>query len=76
MSCNLTDILKRNDLKKSDAYQSGFLEGTVPTYEAYVSLKKSINLALNKEGGRMNYLACIAEGTTETAIIDVLMDHY
>ena len=47
---NLTDILKRNDLKKSDAYQSGFLEGTVPTYEAYMSLKKSIRLAIGKEG--------------------------
>ena len=47
---NMTDILKRNDLKKSDAYQSGFLEGTVPTYEAYMSLKKSIRLALKKEG--------------------------
>ncbi len=23
---NLTNILKRNDIKKSDAYQSGFLE--------------------------------------------------
>ncbi len=47
---NLTDILRRNDIKKSDAYQSGFLEGTVPTYEAYMSLKKSIRLALAKEG--------------------------
>ena len=47
---NLTDILKRNDFKKSDAYQSGFLEGTVPTYEAYMSLKKCIRLALGKEG--------------------------
>lgn len=46
---NLTDILKRNDLKKSDAYQSGFLEGTVPTYEAYMRLKKSLRLALGKE---------------------------
>ena len=46
---NLTDILKRNDLKKSDAYQSGFLEGTVPIYEAYLSLKTSIRLALMKE---------------------------
>ena len=47
---NLTDILTRNDLKKSDAYQSGFLEGTVPIYEAYLNLKKSIRLALGKEG--------------------------
>ena len=39
---NLCNILKRNDLKKSDAYQSGFLEGTTPTYEAYMKLKKSI----------------------------------
>ncbi|MCR5719991.1 MAG: ATP-binding protein [Lachnospiraceae bacterium] len=39
---NLTTILKRNDIKKSDAYQSGFLEGTTPMYEAYMRLKKSI----------------------------------
>ena len=39
---NLSNILKRNDLKKSEAYQSGFLEGTTPTYEAYMQLKKSI----------------------------------
>ena len=46
---NLTDLLKRNDLKKSEAYQSGFLEGTVPAYEAYMSLKKSIRSVLRKE---------------------------
>lgn len=34
---NLSYILKRNDIKKSDAYQSGFLEGTTPAYEAYMS---------------------------------------
>ena len=39
---NLSNILKRNDIKKSDAYQSGFLEGTTPTYEAYMQLKKGI----------------------------------
>ena len=39
---NLSNILKRNDIKKSDAYQSGFLEGTTPTYEVYMQLKKSI----------------------------------
>ena len=43
---NLSNILKRNDIKKSDAYQSGFLEGTTPTYEAYMQLKKSIASAL------------------------------
>ena len=39
---NLSNILTRNDIKKSDAYQSGFLEGTTPTYEAYMQLKKGI----------------------------------
>ena len=39
---NLSNILKRNDIKKSDAYQSGFLEGTTPAYEAYMRLKKSL----------------------------------
>lgn len=39
---NLANILKRNDIKKSDAYQSGFLEGTTPLYEAYMRLKKNI----------------------------------
>ena len=43
---NLSNILKRNDIKKSDAYQSGFLEGTTPTYEAYMQLKKSIAAGL------------------------------
>lgn len=37
---NLSNILKRNDIKKSDAYQSGFLEGTTPTYEAYLKSEK------------------------------------
>ena len=39
---NLSAILKRNDIKKSDAYQSGFLEGTTPMYEAHMRLKKSM----------------------------------
>lgn len=39
---NLCNILERNDIKKSDAYQSGFLEGTTPMYEAYMQLRKSI----------------------------------
>ncbi len=43
---NLSTILKRNDIKKSDAYQSGFLEGTTPMYEAYMRLKKSMAAAL------------------------------
>ncbi len=39
---NLSAILKRNDIKKSDAYQSDFLDGTVPAYDAYMDLKKSL----------------------------------
>lgn len=39
---NLSCILTRNDIKRSDAYQSGFLEGTTPTYEAYIRLKESL----------------------------------
>ena len=45
---NLSYILKRNDIKKSDAYQSGFLAGTTPAYEAYLRLKK--NLAASLKG--------------------------
>ncbi len=37
---NLSKILKKNDIKKSDAYQSGFFEETTPMYEAYMQLKK------------------------------------
>ena len=39
---NLSYILNRNDIKRSDAYQSGFLEGTTPNYEAYIRLKESL----------------------------------
>lgn len=43
---NLSYILKRNDIKKSDAYQSGFFEGTTPAYEAYLRLKKNLAASL------------------------------
>ncbi len=39
---NLANVLKRNDIKKSEAYESGFLEGTVPVYESYMALKKML----------------------------------
>ncbi len=44
---NLSYILKRNDIKKSDAYQSGFLEGTTPAYEAYMLLKKNLDALIS-----------------------------
>ncbi len=37
---NLSTILSRNDIKKSEAYDSNYLGGTVPVYEAYMALKK------------------------------------
>ena len=39
---NLSKILKRNDIKKSEAYQSGYLEGTVPAYESFIEFKKAL----------------------------------
>jgi len=39
----LSKILTRNDIKKSEAFKSDFfLEGTVPTYDSYMQLKKAI----------------------------------
>ncbi|HCM1314252.1 AAA family ATPase [Vibrio parahaemolyticus] len=39
---NLSKILKRNDIKKSEAYQSGYLDGTVPAYESFIAFKKAL----------------------------------
>jgi len=39
---NLSTILKRNDIKKSEIYQSGYLKGTVPSYESFIQLKKEL----------------------------------
>lgn len=39
---NLSKILKRNDIKKSEVYQSGYLEGTVPAYESFIEFKKAL----------------------------------
>ena len=43
---NLSNILKRNDIKKSDAYESGLMEGTTPSYEAYMKLKKHMSSSI------------------------------
>lgn len=45
----LYEILKRNDIKKSDAFKSDFLEGTVPSYDAYINLKNAIINGIAKE---------------------------
>lgn len=39
---NLSKLLKRNDIKKSEVYESGYLHGTTPVYEAYIDLKTAI----------------------------------
>lgn len=38
----LCNLLKRNDIKKSEAFKSGYLEGTAPLYESYIDLKEVI----------------------------------
>lgn len=38
----LSEVLKRTDIKKSEAFKSDFLEGTVPSYDAYIDLKHAI----------------------------------
>ena len=44
---NLSKILKRNDIKKSEAYESGYLHGTAPSYESYIKLKNNIGAYLD-----------------------------
>lgn len=40
---NLSEVLERNDIKKSEVYDSGYLGGTVPSYESYMALKKVLS---------------------------------
>lgn len=46
---NLTFNVNRNDIKKSEAYLSGYLEGTTPMYEAYMNLKSCITQSLKED---------------------------
>ena len=39
---NLADELKRNDIKRSEVFQSDYLGGTAPSYDAYMDLKNRI----------------------------------
>jgi len=39
---NLSKILKRNDIKKSEVYQSGYLKGTTPSYESFIKFQKAL----------------------------------
>ena len=44
---NLSGILIRNDIKKSEIYQSGVIEGTTLAYETYIHLKKSLDTSID-----------------------------
>ncbi len=44
----LNHILKRNDIKKSEAFKSDYLQGTVPSYDTYIDLK-NIVIQRNKQ---------------------------
>lgn len=46
---NLSLLLNRNDIKKSDLYQSDFFEGTAPKYDAYIKLKKKLSSYIKGE---------------------------
>lgn len=43
---NMTSLLKRSDIKRSDAYESDLLRGTAPSYEAYIRLKKALIMSM------------------------------
>lgn len=45
----MNQSLKRNDIKKSDAYQSDMLQGTAPSYDAYLRLRKNLISVLKSE---------------------------
>ena len=45
---NLNTLLHRNDLKKSEVYQSNYLSGTAPKYKSLLELQKSIIRSMGK----------------------------
>lgn len=49
---NLSESLKRNDIKKSDAFQSGYLYGTTPSYNSYIKLKNYIKTILGENSDK------------------------
>jgi predicted ATPase len=46
---NFADLLKRNDVKKSELFKSGYLENTTPSYESFINLKKAIVKIYNQD---------------------------
>lgn len=47
---NLSDVLNRNDVKKSDFFQSGVLIDTAPSYNEYIIFKRELKNDLNNKG--------------------------
>lgn len=45
---NLNSLIRRNDMKKSEVYQSNFIGGTAPKYIALAALQKSIIKSLEE----------------------------
>ena len=45
---NMSRKIKRGDIKKSEAYQSGYLGETAPFYEAYMAVKDYIGHNLKR----------------------------
>ena len=45
---NLSKLLFRNDIKKSDAYEAGLIAQTAPEYESYMNMKKHISAYITK----------------------------
>jgi hypothetical protein len=39
---NLSTLLNRNDIKKSEIYQSNYIQGTAPSYKTYIQLINSL----------------------------------
>ncbi len=45
----LADKLKRNDIKKSEAFISGWPEGTTPEYGSYIKMRNMLKEAVQKQ---------------------------
>lgn len=47
---NLSNLITRNDLKKSEIYQSDTIKGTAPSYSRFIEFKKELLEILNPQG--------------------------
>lgn len=47
---NYSDLITRNDLKKSDVFLSSYLKDTAPSYDSYMALKKDFQKEIETDG--------------------------